>query len=145
MRLGVGLMIGGALGMLFSVGIRKAAVFSGENSELGLATLFLSTLFLCFVGLFPVETGMIHTLASFLFFVLSIISLILLGKVLRKSEDRKYGYFVLFLCICSAISFPFFFVPRPWGMNAVVEMVSSVSMSIFILTYSIRVLKNSKH
>ncbi len=139
-----GLIMGGALGVVFSLGIRKSGIFSGEESEYGLATLFLTTFFLCFVGIFPVDAGMPHTLASFLFFVFSTITLVLIGNVMRKTEERKLGLAVFVLGVISAISFPFFFAPRPFGMNAVIEMVSSTSMSIFILSYSIRILSSAR-
>ncbi len=138
-----GLITAGILGVIFSIGIRRLKAFSGEQAEWGLAMLFLATLSLSFVGFYPVEAGMLHTLASFLFFVFSIFTLILMGNVLRKSH-HGYGHFILLLGICSAVSFPFFFFERPWGMNAVVEMVSSVSMSVFILTYSIHILLSGR-
>jgi hypothetical membrane protein len=134
-----GLMAAGALGVIFSLGVRKAKEFGRVESDMGLATLLLTTIFLFMVGLFPVDADMPHTLASFLFFVFSIVTLLVLGNVLWKSGS-SYGLFVLFLGILSACTFPLFFVPRPWGMNAVIEMVSSLSMSVFILSYSIRIL-----
>ena len=75
-----GLTISGILGMIFSVGIRSVKTFKGDQAEWGLIMLFLTTLSLCFVGVYPVEAGMSHTLASFLFFVFSILSLILMGN-----------------------------------------------------------------
>jgi hypothetical membrane protein len=136
-----GLILGGMLGVLFSIGMRRAGIFRGEESEMGLATLFLATLFLAFVGLFPVDAGAIHTTASLLFFVFTIVSLILLGNVLRKTLDKRYGQLVLCLGMISAASFPFFFVDRPWGTNAVVEMVSSLSITVFVLVTGAMLLK----
>jgi hypothetical membrane protein len=138
--LNAGLILGGILGALFAVGLWKNRVFRGDEGELGVSTLFLSSFFLFFVGFLPSNFGMPHTLASFLFFMLSIITLIVLGKVLLRSGERNYGYFVLFLGTMSAVSFPFFFVERPWGMNAVVEMITTLSLSVFVLLSGVRLL-----
>jgi hypothetical membrane protein len=81
----IGLVIGGILGMLFTYGLWELKMFKGDQGDFGLAFLLLSSIFLFFVGFFPVDAGMPHTLASLLFFIFSIPTLILLGNVIRKS------------------------------------------------------------
>ncbi|UCD03093.1 MAG: DUF998 domain-containing protein [Candidatus Aenigmatarchaeota archaeon] len=136
-----GLMIGALAGIIFAYGLWKNRIFRGDEGEFGLSTLFLSSFFLFFVGFLPVDFGMPHTLASFLFFLFSILTLIILGKVILRSGNRNYGYFVLFLGTISAASFPFFFVARPWGTNAVIEMITTTSMSLFVLITGIKMIR----
>jgi hypothetical membrane protein len=136
-----GLIIGGVLGMAFALGLWKLGIFKGDESDFGIATLFLSSFFLCFVGLLPVDVGMPHTIASFLFFVLAILTLILLGRVIIRSGERKFGYVVLALGILCVISFPFFFVERPWGSNAIIEMVTTSALSAFVFFTSIDLIR----
>jgi hypothetical membrane protein len=121
-----GLIAGGVMGTAFACLILKMGFY---QSRLGMRLFVLATFFLIFVGAFPVQTNTPHTAASVAFFLLSTASLLLVGFAERK--NGKIGWLFLALGIVSLTALPLYGVPRPWGFNATVEMVTSLAMSVF--------------
>jgi hypothetical membrane protein len=121
-----GLIAGGLLGTAFAYLVMKGKFYA---SAWGLRLFMLATFFLIFVGAFPVQTDIPHTAASVAFFLLSTASLLLVGYAERK--NGKAGWLFLALGVVSLVALPLYFVPRPWGFNATVEMATSLGMFIF--------------
>jgi hypothetical membrane protein len=137
-----GLIAGGILALLFSAGARKAPIFRKTGGMLAISIFSLAAISLCGVGILPVSVGFSHTVFSFFFFVLSTLSLLLIGNLMRKSGMKRMGVLIIALGIASAASFPFFFVQRPFGMNAVIEIIASLSMSVFTALAGVSLLRN---
>jgi hypothetical membrane protein len=133
-----GLIAGGIMGTAFACIIMKKGFY---KSRLAMKLFVLATFFLIFVGAFPVQTGIPHTAASAAFFVLSSASLLLVGWTERKGKTAKVGWLFLALGIASLSVLPLYFVPRPWGFNATVEMVTSLAMSAFTAATAVMMLR----
>ncbi|MFH0956997.1 MAG: DUF998 domain-containing protein [Candidatus Aenigmatarchaeota archaeon] len=133
-----GLIAGGLMGTTFAFCLLKEKFY---ESTWGLRLFMLATISLIFVGVFPVQTDTPHTAASVAFFLLSTASLLTMGFTERKGG--KMGWFFLALGIISLTALPLYAVPRPWGFNATVEMVTSLGMSVFTAATAVMILRKS--
>ncbi len=79
-----GVIIEGLLGLLFSVGFYR--LNDGLMHRTGATVLALSTLALIAVGIFPVTAGAVHDIASYAFFGLALLALLLLILPLKNQE-----------------------------------------------------------
>jgi len=140
--LNFGLIIAGAMGVVFSVGVRNIRMLDSSLGRLGTSFLFLDMCALCAVGIFPKSTGFPHALASVAFFFLIPFSLLLIGIEVKKSPEKILGLFVIFLAVIAFLSFPLFLLPRPWGGNAIIEMFAAVLISVFTFVFGIGLLND---
>jgi len=131
-----GMLAGGILGFIFSI---KLINMDYYKSRLGMKFFVLSSVSLALVGMFPVYTDMPHTGSSFLFFMFSVCALIAIGYSERK--EGLHGLVFLALGILSLTTLPLYAVPRPYGTNAVVELVTTLSVIIFVLITSARLIR----
>ena len=97
---------------------------------------------LCFIGVFPETTGYLHTLAALVFFFSAILSLLVIGTVIKKSSRVILGWFVTMLGVISLCSFPLLIIPQPWGSNAIAEMFPIISISMFAIVLGVGLLKD---
>ena len=98
-----GLIIGGALTAIFAIGL-KTTLPGLTRGGVGVITLFLAAVALCCVGIFPERTGIVHISVAEVFFVLSIITLLLIGSaMMRQPSERNLGLLIfitgLFTCV----------------------------------------------
>ena len=98
-----GLIIGGALTAIFAIGL-KTTLPGLTRGGVGAITLFLAAVALCCVGIFPETTGIIHRSFAEVFFVLSVITLLLIGSaMMRQPSERNLGLLIfitgLFTCV----------------------------------------------
>ena len=136
-----GLIITGIMGFVFANAIRKLRLLNTRLGRIGTSLLILDMFSLCAIGIFPETTGYFHTFVSVMFFFLGAISLLVIGTSLRKSSERTLGGFVTLLSVISIFSFPFIFIQRPWGSNAIIEMVPIISIAIFAMVFGISLIK----
>jgi hypothetical membrane protein len=137
-----GLIISGVIGVFFAYSLRKLQILNNSQGKTGSFLFIFDMLTLSFVGLFPETTGYLHTFVSIMFFFLIALTLLIIGIVIGKSSMKKFGKFIIILGVISFCSFPFFAIPRPWGNNAIIELVPIISLSIFTIIFSIAILKN---
>jgi hypothetical membrane protein len=137
-----GLVVSGSIGVIFASSLRKIKILNNRHGRIGTSLFILDMFTLCTVGIFPETTGHIHTAVSIIFFFLIALSLIFIGNVLRKSSIKKIGGLIIILGAFSLSSFPFFLIPRPWGSNAIIEMIPIISLSIFSIIFGYTILKN---
>jgi hypothetical membrane protein len=117
-------------------------ILNNNKGRIGVFLLILDMFALCFIGIFPETTGYLHTFVSVLFFFLIALSLLIIGNVLRKQSMGKLGKFIIILGLISFCSFPFFAIPRPWGNNAITELIPIISLSIFTILFGISLIKD---
>lgn len=137
-----GLIITGIIGLVFAGGVRKIRMFNNRLGRIGILLLILDMSALIAIGIFPETTGYLHTLVSLIFFFLAALSLLVIGTVVRKSSGKTLGGFVTLLGAISLCSFPFLFIPRPWGSNAIIELFPIISISIFAIIFGIALIKD---
>ena len=129
-----GLIISGLIGVIFANFLRKLQILNNRQGKTGSFLFMLDMLTLSFVGLLPETTGYLHTFVSIMFFFLIALSLLIIGIVIGKSSRKKFGKFIIILGVISFCSFPFLAIPRPWGNNAIIELIPIISLSIFSIS-----------
>ncbi len=80
-----GVILEGVLGLLFAIGLWRALPRTLVASS-GFIVLLLAGISLVGVGVFPITTGAYHTVASYAFFGLSLVAILLLLVPIWKSE-----------------------------------------------------------
>ena len=138
-----GLIVTGIIGVVFASAIRKIPMFNTRLGRIGTLLLILDMSALCAIGIFPETTGYLHALVSLIFFFLVALSLLVIGTVVRKSSRKTLGGSVTLLGAISLCSFPFLFIPRPWGSNAIIELFPIISISIFAIVFGIVLIKDN--
>jgi len=137
----IGIIIAGILGVVCAIAVRRIRVLDSSLGRLGTLLLTIDMFALLAVGVFPLTTGYLHDIVSFLFFILVPLSLIPIGTTLRKTPEKNFGWFMTFLGVISLCSFPLFFIPQPWGGNAIIEMIPAVSLSACAIIFGVSLLK----
>jgi hypothetical membrane protein len=137
--LDVGLMVGGALGMMFASGLRGTKGLGTSCGRLGSFLFLIDMLAMTCVGIFPESTGGPHGVSAVAYFVLIPLSLFLMGISFREtSYDKRFGVMALLLGLVSFFSFPLFALPRPYRANAIVELVPSTCIAVFSIAFGYR-------
>ena len=139
----VGLIIAGGFGVICAFATSKIKVLKNSLGNLGTSLLIADMFALLAIGIFPLTIEYMHEKVSFLFFFLVPLSLIPIGLVLKNTEEKKFGWLIIMLGVASSSSFPLFFVPQPWGSNAVIEMIPATSLSICAIIFGINLLKDN--
>lgn len=137
----VGIIIAGIMGLICAIAVRKIRILNTHLGRLGTLLLFIDMLALCAIGIFPITTDYLHEAVSFVFFILVPLSLIPIGTVSRRTSEKTFGWFMTLLGVISLCSFPLLFIPQPWGGNAIIEMIPSVSISACAIVFGISLLK----
>ena len=135
----IGLILAGIFGMMFTFGFIKSGILTTNVGRLGASFLILCTCALCAIGIFPETTGSPHTVASVIFFFSVPLSLLFIGITIKKFK-KTLGLLVIILGVISLVISPFLLIPRPWGSNAIIEMVPSTMIAIFIVVFGIKLL-----
>jgi len=100
-----GLILGGILALIFSLGLIQIL-----SNKIGVCLLALSSLALIGIGLFPETIFVLHFLTSASFFVLLTIALLIIGLTSKKNSfERKIGTFALVLALIAISSIVFLF------------------------------------
>lgn len=137
----VGLIIAGILGIVFAANIREIPMLDTPLGRLGTLLFFLDMVALCAVGIFPKTTGFPHAVASVSFFFLVPLSLLFIGTEVRRWHEKILGWFVTLLGVIALCLAPLFFIPQPWGSNAIAEMFPTILISAFAIVFGTRLLK----
>jgi hypothetical membrane protein len=97
-----GMIIGGILALIFSLGLMKIL-----SNKLGASLLALSSLALIGIGVFPETIFALHFVTSASFFILLAIALLIIGLTsTQNSFERNIGLLALvlvFIAICSTV------------------------------------------
>jgi len=137
----IGIIVAGLLGIVFTIAIWKIKILNSKLGLLGKSFLTVDMVALLAIGIFPLTTDIYHDIVSFLYFLLVALSLVTLGIEFKRKSETKLGLILIILGIISFSSFPLFFVPQPWGSNAIIEMVPITSLSISAVIFGYNILK----
>ena len=141
-----GLIIGGALTAIFAIGL-KITLPGLTRGGVGAMALFWGMVALCCVGIFPETTGVVHESFALLFFILSIIALLLIGSaMMREPLGRNLGLFIfttgLFICP-AVIAVVVVRVAVPQVGGAIPEFISSLGASVCFIILGTRLFKQA--
>lgn len=138
-----GLIAGGAVTMIFTIGL-KGTLPGLTRGGVGVIALFLGESALCCVGIFPETVGRVHFESAGLFFILVIIGLVLVGSALmQKPSERNLG---LFIFTTGLSLFPIFValaVIKEFSQvgGAIPEFLVSLGASVCFIILGIRLFK----
>ncbi len=130
-----GMIIGGILAFIFSLGLIKKL----ENN-LGAYLLCLSSIALIGLGIYPETLFTIHWIFSASFFILLTLSFLILGLDLRKNKsDYILGTLAI---ICGIASFSSMILLIPWEGVAIPESISCFPAFIWFMIYGAKMAIN---
>ncbi|MEM3397180.1 MAG: DUF998 domain-containing protein [Thermoplasmata archaeon] len=131
------LIIGGIAGILFSHALFISSAFSTKKGRIAVVLFFIGMIFVLLTGLFSEDYGIVHTIVSLCLFFMVPISLLAFSFSLDPWEKRLFQI----ISICSLIAFIFLFVDRPWGSNAIVELIPCAALGIGLIVLSRKILE----
>jgi hypothetical membrane protein len=141
-----GLIIGGALTAIFGIGLKRTLP-GLTGGGLGAIAIVLGSAALCCVGIFPETTGALHRSFALLFYILSIIALVLIGSaMMQEPAVRNLGLFIFTagLLICLAvITFVVMFIGVPRAGGAIPEFISSLGASVCFVILAVRLFRQA--
>ena len=126
-----GLIAGGILFLLLISGIKEYLPERNDTS-LALYTLAAGALALICVGIFDEDAGSIHFIVSVLFFALSAIGLIMLGRSERKHGSKRRGSVCMALGAIMAAAWA---LPWPGTGGALPEIVGAACLMVMSVLY----------
>ncbi len=129
-----GAIFAGIMSLVFSVGLYRV-LSASVLGRLGTAILGLASIFLIGVGVFPIDTGMPHTIVSVAFFTLGAIALALLVVPAWKSHvlHRGGGLVTLVLLLISLIGLATLALPAAEALSVGCLLLWTVLISIRML------------
>jgi len=132
-----GLIIGGILATIFAIGLMQ--IFEKQFlGFVGAFALFLSTISLCAIGVFPESTGRIHLYFSLSFFALLAVSVLLIGAALmRESSQRYLGLFSILTVLVAGVAV----AAVPHEGAAIPEIIASLAASVWSIVLSMKLFK----
>jgi hypothetical membrane protein len=133
-----GLIVGGALIVVFALGLRESLKGRAIGNAGALAFL-LTAAALCSVGIFPETAGDIHSYVSVAFFVLLVISLWLVGVALVQLGERGLGLVIIIAGDVAAAVWAF-----PWPAEAIPELIAALAASACSITLGVRLFKRAE-
>ena len=137
----LGLVLGGLLGLLFWQELKQRLPVTSERGRQGLSCVGVQLVALTLIGVFPITLSILHMIVALVFFFLAPVSLYLIGEDLYQQEKRRdQGQLWMRLASLSAVAFVLLGIPRPWGGNALVELVPAVCLTIFSVYYALEFL-----
>jgi len=128
--LNYGLIVSGALGVIFSVGLYR--VMKSSISKLGSFLVLLGCIFLVLVGLFP-EGLEPHFYVSVLFFVVTAVGVFMIGIGILR-DNRHYATVTLLL-ISTGVALSVLFLSMFPGV-AIAELMMSLTFSAWMILTS---------
>jgi hypothetical membrane protein len=130
-----GVILEALLSIVFVFGL-KNTLSSDNLGKAGSAVFFLAAISLLAVGVFPITTGVYHTVASYSFFGLSLIALIILIRPLQSS--RAFGaIFSIITIVAIVVSLGFLFftnIPTAEAVAVICLLFWSLIVSVRMLT-----------
>lgn len=142
-----GLIIGGALTVIFAIGLRRTLP-GLTRGGLGAIAIVLGSAALCGVGIFPETTGAVHRSFALLFFILSIMALVLIGSaMMRQPSERNLGLliFITGLLTCA----PFIALVVILGLTqvggAIPEFLVSLGALMCFVILAVRLFRQAPH
>lgn len=130
----VGAILAGIMSLVFSAGLYRV-LSSSLLGRLGTVTLGIASLFLIGVGVFPIDTGTAHTVASLGFFGLGAIALAMLIVPAWRSHvlHRGGGLLTMVLLLISLVGVATLSIPAAEALSVGCLLLWTVLISIRML------------
>jgi hypothetical membrane protein len=138
----IGLVLGGALFALFTVGL---FIYLGKNlvGKAASALLFVACVSLIAIGVFNENFGYVHYLVSVAFFVSLPLSLVVFVAAFWREGKRKLSLFTLALAVVAALVWALELTVQFVPGVAIPETISGVAGAAWVWTLSFSILTES--
>ncbi|MEM3666233.1 MAG: DUF998 domain-containing protein [Candidatus Bathyarchaeia archaeon] len=137
-----GLIISGILALVFATGL--LTFINGEVvSTLSTVAFVLTALALTAIGIFPENVKPAHYYASVAFFLLSIVSMIIVGVNFLITAKVKVGLLALLMAAIAATTWITYFVTHFVEGVAIPEAISALSVSTVSMILGFKMLKDA--
>ena len=139
-----GLVTGGILALLFASGL---LVFLRDNvlGRIGAFIFVLATLALTAIGIFPENVKPMHYYVSVVFFVISPISMFVIGTAFLLAAKVKMGVFTFLVAIAAAVVWIIQWTIGFGSNVAIPETLSALSASMWAIVLGFKMLKEASH
>lgn len=124
-------IIGGLLGIVFSLGI-YSRLGSSITGKAGCIAMMIASFGLISIGIFPIDTGEPHTVASIFFFSVAAASVIILLRPVQKWVGTRGAPFIISVAILVVTFACLFTTPVPFT-----EAVAVAGLLVWVLALSI--------
>jgi hypothetical membrane protein len=135
-----GLIATGLLSLVFAMGLGKSLV-TNRVGYFGMASLFLGSISLSAVGLFPRSIDLPHDSASIAFFVFIALALLLIGIDAIVASQRLWGALSL---VAAAVTLAFLLAPWPWTGGAIEQLLSCLPWALWTVFLGARLLTGKR-
>ena len=137
-----GLIITGALSLIFALGLAKSLLSGRFPGRLGVVSLFLGSAALSATGIFPETNVISHNFASIAFLIFISIAILFIGIRALAVWSKIWGV----LSITAAILIVAFQqAPWPWSGAAIPQLLSCWLWSWWTTAFAIRLLVKPGH
>ena len=141
--LNLGVIIGGLLNVIFAFALRKMRFTERAFGRWGASIYLIDTLTLTLVGVFPESTGAPHGIVGVVFFILIPFELLFIGVGLAEmTGEKRHALFVFALALITILCFPLLGAQRPFGSNAIAELIPSVCIGAFGIVFGMRIARS---
>lgn len=132
----IGLILSGLAALVFSYGLFKIRKFGTRTGMAGTVLLMLASLMLLLIGIFPVGIDPVHFIVSAAFFILSPLSVLILGiHIIREERDLGILSVILGIIGFYSLSIPFL------GNCASNEVVSIIPVALFVAIFGFKLFR----
>jgi len=126
-----GAIISGVLGILFAVGL-NARLRELQTGKIGCAAFAFASMCLILVGLFPIDTGTAHGVASVTFFATAALAVMLLLVPIFRMTGAKGAPFITSIAALAASFAAFALTPLPFAEAVAVSALLAWSLVLGI-------------
>ena len=126
-------VVGGFLNLIFSFGVQE---YTNKNlkTNLGVSLLMVSSLCLTLVGIFTIESSLIHAVVALGFFLLAPIGQLLIGFGTQDQKIKKISLLIGSLALTAILILPIILIAMPIKVGfAVPEIIHAFILGIWTL------------
>jgi hypothetical membrane protein len=135
------MLLGGVLNFLFALGLYRY-LGSGKLVRAGVFSIMVSSVSLALVGVFTVDSILMHGVAAFGYFMLTPAGFLLIGFGTKEGVIRKLSYGCGVAALLAIIGLPVVFLALPFKVGfAIPELIEGLIISAWTIYMSTRLLK----
>jgi hypothetical membrane protein len=138
-----GLMISGALALVFALGLFR--LLEKSAGKIGTSLFILSAFALIMIGVFNENSEPMHFYASVAFFMLFPLSMLFTMVSFSKSGEAEMGAFTFLAAAVAASPWVAFFATRFVEGVAIPEVISALSASVWLIIVGVKMLRETAH
>jgi hypothetical membrane protein len=133
-----GLVVGGALGLVFAVALWRSPFSRRAVSKAGIVVLVVGLLGFAGIGAFPRTYSMPHNLASLAFYTFIPLALLFIGIGGLLDRPKVWGAISI---VAAALVAGIQYLPWSWTGGAIQQLLTALPWSMWTVAYAVRLLR----